>query len=549
MKPLPTLMRPLRSVDLASGSRARPSSSGATCRRSRRSRSSPRPRSPWELARAAREKFGGDALVDFVTAHRAYRERIRWREDERPRSARRARRVHGRREVDAGAAARDRLARPFVSVDALVEERDRLHGRGGLRGARGRRRFESWRKVRPRRPHRRAPTVMELGGGALGAPRRRERPRRACLHDPSPETTPEEAWRRVASRAPARARSGGVPGALRGAHAGLRGGLRRSRRRPRRRDPRRRGRARLGGCLRRPGLARAGRRGGRARRRRERRSAQGTARAARSEIALDAPRRPGRRARQDRGRGGADVVVAPPRPQRHDRRARRRLDVRPRRVRRGDPPPRSRLDRPFRPRSSARSTPRSAGRSGSTCPRARTSSARSTGPHATMSIPSCWRRFIRKSSRTAVRRSSRPACSWRGALGAGAPEQVRCAAAFKAAICLRDPDGPRRARAAQPRPYVRARARGGLRLHPPHGRAVALGLLAALRLSGLEDEARTVEDVLALGRVRSIASRTGGAQRDKKAVEGHRGSSSSRRRAGHVVNVELDRRRARPSTH
>jgi chorismate synthase len=33
----------------------------------------------FELARAAREKFGGDALVDFVAAHRAYVERIPWR--------------------------------------------------------------------------------------------------------------------------------------------------------------------------------------------------------------------------------------------------------------------------------------------------------------------------------------------------------------------------------------------------------------------------------------------------------------------------------------
>ena len=32
----------------------------------------------WELARAAREKFGGDAMGDFVAAHRAYLERIDW---------------------------------------------------------------------------------------------------------------------------------------------------------------------------------------------------------------------------------------------------------------------------------------------------------------------------------------------------------------------------------------------------------------------------------------------------------------------------------------
>jgi hypothetical protein len=33
----------------------------------------------WELARAAKEKFGGDAVGDFVAAHRAYLERIRTR--------------------------------------------------------------------------------------------------------------------------------------------------------------------------------------------------------------------------------------------------------------------------------------------------------------------------------------------------------------------------------------------------------------------------------------------------------------------------------------
>jgi len=32
----------------------------------------------WELARLARDKFGGDALVDFVAAHASYLERINW---------------------------------------------------------------------------------------------------------------------------------------------------------------------------------------------------------------------------------------------------------------------------------------------------------------------------------------------------------------------------------------------------------------------------------------------------------------------------------------
>ena len=55
----------------------------------------------------------------------------------------------------------------------------------------------------------------------------------------------------------------------------------------------------------------------------------------------------------------------------------------------------------------------------------------------------------------------------------------------------------------------------------PHGRAVALGLLAALRLSGLEDEARVVEDVLAPTRVAVDRDAAWAAlQRDKKARDG-----------------------------
>jgi hypothetical protein len=32
----------------------------------------------FEVARAAREKFGGDAVADFIAAHRAYLGRIPW---------------------------------------------------------------------------------------------------------------------------------------------------------------------------------------------------------------------------------------------------------------------------------------------------------------------------------------------------------------------------------------------------------------------------------------------------------------------------------------
>jgi chorismate synthase len=78
MKPLPTLMRPLRSVDLATGEPA-----DALVERSDVSAVEAlavvaEASVAFELARAAREKFGGDALGDFVGAYNAYVERIDW---------------------------------------------------------------------------------------------------------------------------------------------------------------------------------------------------------------------------------------------------------------------------------------------------------------------------------------------------------------------------------------------------------------------------------------------------------------------------------------
>jgi chorismate synthase len=78
MKPLPTLMKPLRSVDLETGE-----PSEALVERSDVSAVEAlavvaESAVAWELARAALEKFGGDALGDFVGAWRAYVERIDW---------------------------------------------------------------------------------------------------------------------------------------------------------------------------------------------------------------------------------------------------------------------------------------------------------------------------------------------------------------------------------------------------------------------------------------------------------------------------------------
>ena len=76
MKPLPTLMRPLDSVDLASGERAQALVERSDVQAVEALAVVAESAVAWELARAAREKFGGDALVDMVAAHRSYLARI-----------------------------------------------------------------------------------------------------------------------------------------------------------------------------------------------------------------------------------------------------------------------------------------------------------------------------------------------------------------------------------------------------------------------------------------------------------------------------------------
>jgi chorismate synthase len=78
MKPLPTLMRPLRSVDLATGEPGEALVERSDVQAVEALAVVAEAAVAWELARAAREKFGGDALQDFVAAHVAYRGRIEW---------------------------------------------------------------------------------------------------------------------------------------------------------------------------------------------------------------------------------------------------------------------------------------------------------------------------------------------------------------------------------------------------------------------------------------------------------------------------------------
>jgi chorismate synthase len=78
MKPLPTLMRPLRSVDLVSGEPGEALVERSDIAAVEALSVVAEASVAFELARAAREKFGGDAVGDFVAAHRAYLERIPW---------------------------------------------------------------------------------------------------------------------------------------------------------------------------------------------------------------------------------------------------------------------------------------------------------------------------------------------------------------------------------------------------------------------------------------------------------------------------------------
>jgi chorismate synthase len=78
MKPLPTLMKPLRSVDLATGEEGQALVERSDVAAVEALAVVAEAAVAFELARAARGKFGGDALDDFVGAHRAYLERIPW---------------------------------------------------------------------------------------------------------------------------------------------------------------------------------------------------------------------------------------------------------------------------------------------------------------------------------------------------------------------------------------------------------------------------------------------------------------------------------------
>jgi chorismate synthase len=79
MKPLPTLMKPLASVDLETGEAGQALVERSDVAAVEALAVVAEAAVAFELARAAREKFGGDALADFVAAYDVYVERIPWR--------------------------------------------------------------------------------------------------------------------------------------------------------------------------------------------------------------------------------------------------------------------------------------------------------------------------------------------------------------------------------------------------------------------------------------------------------------------------------------
>ena len=78
MKPLPTLMRPLRSVDLGTRQAAEALVERSDVAAVEALAVVAEAAVAFELACAAREKLGGDSLADMLAAHRAYLERIDW---------------------------------------------------------------------------------------------------------------------------------------------------------------------------------------------------------------------------------------------------------------------------------------------------------------------------------------------------------------------------------------------------------------------------------------------------------------------------------------
>ena len=152
----------------------------------------------FELARAALEKFGGDAVEDLVAAHRAYLDGIA-RHDPRALPEPRPDRVHGRRQDHTAGVLASELGWDAVDADAAIEQ---AAGKpvAAIFADDGEAAFRELEERVVGDLLQRIDTVVSLGGGAVGSPLIRERLRDGTftvLLDVSPQT----AWRRVEAEA------------------------------------------------------------------------------------------------------------------------------------------------------------------------------------------------------------------------------------------------------------------------------------------------------------------------------------------------------------
>ena len=397
MKPLPTLTKPLRSVDIATHEPAE------ALRERTDSATIPAAGVVGEamvafvLAGAYREKFGGDHVDDVLEAVGAVRGADRVAAALKPALV----------FIGFMGAGKSRAAREAAAALGVARRRRRRAARGQARRADRRRSSRATARPRSAPPRRSWPArcsrradggVIALGGGALRSERVRAALRPPRRRARSTSTSTRRGRARAASGRPLARERDAFARALPRARAGLRGGRRRGAAGDRRRAS---WRARSTRCARSPrATACCGRRAPRAttrcgsaplrRARRGRRPGGGSSSATRPSPRCTAgasPTPPGLieipagRGAQDAGDGRAHLARAR-RAGRHPRRPRRR-----RSAAASSATSRASARRPTsaaspssrcRRRSSPRSTRPTAARPGSTCPRPRTTSAPTT---------------------------------------------------------------------------------------------------------------------------------------------------------------------------
>ena len=519
MKPLPTLMRPLDSVDLATGEPAQALVERSDVAAVEALAVVAEAAVAWELARAAREKFGGDALGDFVAAHARVPRAHPGAETHAARPSRRARSASwARARPRSGPQLAEQLGRPFVDVDGEIEREEpiaRIFETGGEAAFRLRESKHALEALGSAQP-----AVIALGGGAVGTDQIREGAARSGPHGPGRDRRRGGMAARRGQRPAARAGRSGVPDAVRRAAAALRRCRGRAGRGSRRRRARRGGVHVEPGALERLGeLVPARARSSSSATRGWRGSTAWTSssRSARAPVPSTSSRPGSRRRRSSRSRrsgarsgssvagtlvalgGGCTTDVAGFAAATYFRG----------------------IDWVAVPTTLVGQVDAAiGGKTAIDLPEGKNLVGAFHWPVRTVIDPVTLETLPEEEAANGLAEVVKTGLLagepiWELPLG----EQVRRAAAFKTALCLRDPhDRGERAQLNLGHTFAHAlEAAADYAL--PHGRAVALGLLAALRLSGLDT--KVVEETLRPEPVRVDRDAAWAAlARDKKVVDG-----------------------------